>query len=144
MHFKKFFLLYTLVPLLILSAAASYYRFMVIHDYTVEYEGVCEPEVSSCFVGCEDDECSAEYYYTIMTKDASKLTEQCGANITDCESANVCLPSELESCSITYCDTLVDIDACEAIDVSNQFEYSETPPTPDGLSEDQSITELNI
>jgi hypothetical protein len=112
MHFKKYFLLYSLIPLLILSTAASYYRFMVIHDYTVEYEGFCDPEVSSCFIGCEDEECTTEYYYTIIAKSASDLQKKCGLNIAECELAHTCLAEGDESCTVTYCDKEVDGEIC--------------------------------
>lgn len=144
MHFKKYFLLYTLIPLLILSTAASYFRFMVIHDYTVEYEGSCEPEGSSCFIGCGDEECKVEYYYTIVTKNASHLFEQCGTDITDCELANICLPEDNEDCNITYCDPLIDPDACETIEGETILKYNESIPIFDNPTDGDSVTELSI
>lgn len=118
---------------------------MVLEDYIVEYEGFCEPEVSSCFVGCEDDECTTEYYYTIVTKNAPQLLEQCGADITDCDFAHICLPKGDEGCSITYCDTLVDgEDACVTVETEEVFEDSTLIQTDDNPMEEKTVTELII
>ncbi len=125
MNFKKYFLLYTLIPLAILSIASSYYRFIVTEDYLVEYEEECNPEVNSCFIGCKDDDCSAEYYYCLVTKHASQLMTQCGPDITDCESAQVCLPGEKGDCSVTFCDIETDGDACEVIEMGPTYENVE-------------------
>ena len=56
-HFKRFFLLYTLLPLTLLAFGASYYRFMISYDYPVTFEGYCDPYTKSCFEYCEDDDC---------------------------------------------------------------------------------------
>ncbi len=103
MHFKKYILLYTLIPLLIITVAASYYRFIVLHDYVVAYEIECDPVLQSCFVGCEDDECSAKYHYAIMQRHASDLIELCGVNIVGCDEASICQAGESE-CAILFCD----------------------------------------
>lgn len=115
MNFKKYFLLYTLIPLAVLSVASSYYRFMVTEEYLVEYEGDCDPEENNCFVGCEDDACSSEYYYSLVTKNASHLIAQCGNDISDCESAHICLAENSEECSISYCDPEQGGSNCETI-----------------------------
>jgi hypothetical protein len=103
MHFRGHILLYILLPLVLLSAAASFYRFVVTSDYIVEYEGECDPAAESCFEGCEDDECTEPYPYKQMQKYASDLRAACGPDITDCEAASVCLPGDAE-CSVLYCD----------------------------------------
>lgn len=103
MHFKKYFLLYTIIPLLVVSSLATYHRFMIAHDYVVEYEGNCDPLHSSCYIGCEDDECSSEYYYAIVRKNAAQLLDQCGPDITNCPAAHQCLNENDDGCSITYC-----------------------------------------
>lgn len=102
MHFKENILLYTLIPLLILTVAATYYRFMVLHDYTVAYEGECDPHESSCFVECEDDECLNKYYFTKIQRNASALLAICGESIVGCDDSNVCAVGEKE-CSVTFC-----------------------------------------
>jgi hypothetical protein len=116
MHFRQHFFLYILVPLVVLMAIASYYRFMVAHDYVVEYEGDCDPVTQNCFVGCDDDECTEEYYYSRVQKYAADVNRECGPDITDCESAMICLPDE-RSCSITYCnaETVGEDEVCETI-----------------------------
>jgi hypothetical protein len=112
-HLSDRILSYVLVPTIIVLIFISYFRFVVYRDYIVEYERECNPATEDCFIGCEDDACTEEYYYSLMTKYASDLYSECGADITDCEEAQICLPDDRE-CSITYCDTDVDGDACEA------------------------------
>ena len=70
-HFKKHFLLYTLLPLVILMVSASYYRFVVTQDYTVGYEGLCDPYEEECFVYCEDDECIEPFYYSWIERNGA-------------------------------------------------------------------------
>jgi hypothetical protein len=83
-------------------------------DYKVGYEGVCDPTTQKCFIGCEDDECSAEYFYSKMQKHATNLLTQCGNDITDCELANECQENE-QGCSITYCEEEKDGPVCDII-----------------------------
>lgn len=122
MRFRNNFLLYTLIPLVTLFIGASYIRFMVLHDYTVAYEGMCDPITESCFIGCEDEECTVEYYYTQVEKYAPNLNAQCGNDITDCEDANVCLKEEGSQCSVTYCDPEADGEACETFTEDSELE----------------------
>jgi len=70
----------------------------------VEYEKTCDSTLEKCFVGCEDDGCVKEYYYSRIQKYASDLYAECGKDITDCENANICLPND-QKCSVTYCDS---------------------------------------
>lgn len=125
MKFRENFLLYTLIPLTILFVCASYYRFMVVRDYNVAYEGACDEITQDCFIGCEDDECSVEYYYSNVQKYAADLLAQCGNDITDCEDANVCLREDGDRCSVTYCDPEVDGEACETISEESGLEDEE-------------------
>lgn len=114
MHFRNHLLLYTLIPVIIIIGITSYYRYVVSHNYTVAYEGKCDPSTENCFLGCKDDECTEEYYYTLVEKYAADLYEQCGPNITDCDAASICLPGE-QACSVTYCDIEVDGESCEML-----------------------------
>lgn len=114
MHFKKYFLIYTIVPFLILVSAASYYRFMVLNDYMVSYEGVCDPLTEHCFIGCEDEECSIEYYYTEIRRHAVDIYNLCGNDISDCDAAQSCSLSD-RACSITHCDVTVLDASCERV-----------------------------
>jgi len=109
----------------ILSSSASYYRFVVLDDYLVSYEGECDPYTQVCFVGCEDDECTSEYYYSLMEKYAPNVFEQCGKDITDCENAYVCLPEDGEKCAITFCDPESGADACEELTEEDYIEEEE-------------------
>jgi len=92
----------------------SYNRFIVRQDYIVGYEGKCDSLSENCFVGCENDECTTEYYYTKMQKYAVDLYAECGKDITECETANVCLPKD-KKCSVTYCNPEVDGDVCSKL-----------------------------
>ena len=103
-HFRDHILSYILIPLIIVVSVLSYYRFIINQDYVIQYEGICDPAMESCFLGCADDECTEEYGYSIVQKYAADLYAQCGSDITDCEAANMCLPDDRE-CSITYNDT---------------------------------------
>ena len=143
-HFRKYFLLYTLIPLLFVFTAASYYRFMVLHDYVVMYEGNCDPERNSCFVGCIDQECTEKYYYSMVTKNAAKLIEQCGEDITNCEFAYVCLPVSDEMCSITYCNIIFDGDICETLERKSNSGDNESVQSFNNSIDAETVTELNI
>lgn len=100
---RSHLLAYVCIPLLMLAGILSYYRFVVSYDYVVEYEGECDPAEASCYVGCEDEECTEVYYYSVVTKHAADLYATCGPDITDCAEASVCLPGD-RVCEIAYCD----------------------------------------
>lgn len=110
-HFRDHIMFYILVPLIIIVSAVSFYRFIIKGNYVVSYQGSCDPTTEKCFVGCEDDACMKESYYTKVQKYAPDLSAECGKDITDCESANVCLSND-RNCSITYCDTETDNNIC--------------------------------
>lgn len=98
-------LLYILIALLVLCTGYAYYRFMIVHDYIVAYEGKCEPSLHSCFAGCDNDGCAdVAYPYTKMQKNETNLYAECGKDITNCDAANTCLPQGDKRCSIIYCD----------------------------------------
>jgi hypothetical protein len=109
---------------------ASYYRFMINHDYLVSYEGVCNPAVEECFVGCEDEECAQEYFYSEVQKYAADLYMQCGKDITDCESASVCFQGDRE-CYVTYCSVEMGDDNCETFTEEWDIQ-GDTTPESDG------------
>lgn len=102
MKFKKYFFLYIIISLLIITFGATILRFSYLQDYTVAYEIDCEPTQNSCFVGCEDDECSEVYYYSVVKRAAKNIFALCGSDITDCVGATTCYQDE-KNCSITYC-----------------------------------------
>lgn len=119
-HLKKYFLLYTILPLLAMTLAASYYRFMVNYDYLVSYEGYCDEFSESCFLYCESEECSEPFYYSIIEVSASSLKKTCGTevNILNCDAASTCQTSD-SSCTVTYCDALIDSN-CENVQSTNE------------------------
>lgn len=110
-EYKEHPLKYILIPLIFIVSIISFYRFIIHQDYLVRYEGVCDPTINKCFLGCEDDACTKEYNYSKVVKYAPDIYAECGDNITDCEVASRCLPSD-RMCSITYCDTNVDGEIC--------------------------------
>ena len=119
MHFRKYILVYTLLPLVVLTLAASYFRFMVALDYTVFYEGDCDPHKSDCFVGCEDDSCDMKYYYTQIERHAQDFYNLCGEDVAQCDYFNVCTIGE-EECTISYCNSpYEDCDTFDNIDIPN-------------------------
>lgn len=116
MHFfKEHFLLFTVVPLLFLAIAASYYRFMISYDYEVSFEGPCDPYSEQCFVYCEDEACLEPFYYSLQHRDAAALRNDCAdLSVLDCEAALVCRPNETR-CFLQYCDPSLD-ENCESLE----------------------------
>ncbi len=125
-HFREHFFFYTLAPIVIVVGVFSFYRFMVNHDYLVSYEGSCGPSAEKCFLGCEDDACTTEYYYTKIVKYEPDVYKECGPDITDCEAANTCLPEDKE-CSITYCNPETS-DTCATTQGNEQTKPTEAEP----------------
>jgi hypothetical protein len=119
MKLREHAFLYILLLLIVASAGYSALRFMVAHDYTVAYEGECDPAAQNCFVGCntEDEDvssCTDTYDYAKVEKYAVYLYAECGPDITDCEAANACVPEDYGRCSITYCDPADEESTCSA------------------------------
>lgn len=104
-NFRNYFFFYIIVILIFCAGVFSYHRFMIKQDYIVGYEGTCDPvsNTNKCFEGCDDDACAEKHYYSKMVKYASDLYKECGEDITDCESANSCLPGD-HDCSVVYCN----------------------------------------
>ena len=111
LHIKRHFFSYVLILFIVVMGVTSYIRFLVYHDYVVEYEGVCDPDVQNCFVGHEENDSNQEYYFTKVIKYAPDLYKECGNNITNCEKANTCLPNE-KSCFIVFCEEEDGTDIC--------------------------------
>ncbi len=123
MNFRNNYLTIILTTLFVLLVGSSYLRFVHNYDYQVTYEGDCDPLTESCFVGCEDEECTSEYYYKNVYKSASALYEQCGDNITDCEAAQVCLEAEGDTCFFEYC--IPDEGECAVVESEGQATFKE-------------------
>lgn len=92
MDTKSKILFWTLVALVVLSVSASYYRFMVLHDYLVQAEVDCDPSHESCFVWeCdpEEEECTGNpdedtWYYKIAYRNAKNIPA-CDAEDETCD-----------------------------------------------------------
>jgi hypothetical protein len=112
---KEKILIFVVVLLLVLTAGASFYRFAIQKDYVVSYEGDCNPETESCYVDCEDDECTSEYYFTVIERMAWEIYELCGPDVSECDEAYEC-QSNVDYCEITYCDSEIeDVGTCDDI-----------------------------
>ena len=98
----------------VLLATASFYRFFVLNDYLVNYEDDCDPYTESCFLYCEDEECSDPFYYSVIERHADEIYNLCGTDVTACDAAYECQP-EVEHCTISFCDPVTDGDLCETL-----------------------------
>ena len=96
------------VLLLCLTAGASYYRSAVTQDYTVSFEGICNPATESCYFDCVDAECIEINYYTNITRKAAEVSALCGPDITQCTEASKCSNAN-EVCIVSYCDPVEDM-----------------------------------
>ncbi len=109
MNIKNKLFLYSIVGLFILTAGASYVRFVILHDYLVSYQTECDPSTASCFTGCEDEEgweeCAEPFYYSIITRPATELESLCNTDVSNCAAAKECGNSL--NCSVTFCDDTV-------------------------------------
>lgn len=119
---QEHFFSITIFLLVILFVIASFYKFIIIHDYVVSYEGDCDPGESSCYVYCETDECDEPFYYTIIERDASHLYNLCGDDVTTCNEAYTC--TDDDSCTIFFCESDVDgADACDTINTHGAYKH---------------------
>ena len=149
-HFKQHFFLYIILLLTILATAASYYRFMVTYDYAVYDEIECDPYQSSCFIYCEDDECTEPFYYSLLTRRADVLMYTCGYDYPDCDASLGCMPDE-ENCENIFCDPEID-NECDTLtevdyilteeDLSEMFEAASDVDEPSLTGETQEDTKV--
>ena len=102
-YFRDHFFFLILILGVFFVVVFSYHRFMVKHDYIVGYHGSCDPATGKCFMSCDDDACTKPDYYSKMQKYEPDLYKECGIDITDCATSNICLPTD-RKCSITYCN----------------------------------------
>jgi hypothetical protein len=91
--------------LAVLTISASFYRYVVTKDFLVTYEIDCDPAISICYVGCEDDACTEEYYYQEIERYAPTLLGLCGADISECDAANTCMINEVQ-CTLASCNPI--------------------------------------
>ncbi len=99
-----------------LVIAASYFRFFVLQDYLIAYEGHCDPITHSCYVWCEDlnndDSC---FYYSVIERQAYEIAKKCDLDLSECDAAYKC-QEDVAICSIHYCDPSVDgEESCDII-----------------------------
>lgn len=111
--FYRHFFSVSICTLLLLLVGGSYVHFVVQKDYLVSYEGECDPYTESCFEGCEDDDCTEVYYYSMIERHAAEIANRCeSGNVLECDAAWEC-QDDADACSITYCDPEIDgADAC--------------------------------
>lgn len=115
LHLRKHFFSITVTTLLSLLIAGSFYRFIILQDYTVAYEGDCDPGSQICFVECETENCDDIYYYSVIERNAAHLYQLCGTDVTACDAAYTC--ADDSSCVEHFCDP--DIDGAEACSEHN-------------------------
>lgn len=113
MWFKENIFSLTIVLLLILVSAASYYRFMVAHDFLVLHDLECDPVLESCFIYCEAGgyDCEEPDYYYLVEREAAELIKLCGSELkpSECDAAYECVLGE-EFCETIFCDPEFDLD----------------------------------
>lgn len=113
MYLKKHFFSYIVFIFVVFLITASYTRFVVENDYIVAYEGDCDPYTESCYLWCEDDECSEPFYFSVIERHAAEIYSLCGEDVTVCDDAYYCDES-VEYCEIYFCDAEFDgEDSCE-------------------------------
>mgnify|MGYP006299818637 CR=1 FL=1 len=110
-HLQKHYFFYGVISLLILSIAASFFRFMVAYDYSVRYEGECDPYSQSCYQFCEDEGCSEPFYYSWITAHGKNIVDNCNEDITTCDYAYNCV--DTGDCILSYCDP--EVEECEVL-----------------------------
>lgn len=142
-HFRDHVLSYVLIPLVMIVGITSYYRFIIKNDYMVVYESKCDPATKLCFIGCEDDACTKEYFYSKVQKYAPDLYKECGKDITDCETASVCLPND-HKCSITYCDPRDNKNKCTTPTIEPSAQSSDQTKPTEGILQNNNIKNTNI
>ena len=166
MHIHSKILTYSLIILLLLSAGASYYRFMVIHDYVIVAEVDCDPTSESCFVWqCDpavEGECTGDpeddtWYYKITERDAQNIPA-CDSEDDTCERF-ACDPETEADCSVTFCseESLVEQEIAgpcsnlsdfathteDASDTDITGELTHPPVSHDEITNKQTETEIS-
>lgn len=98
--------------LIVLSVSASYYRYMVLHDYLVEAHVDCDPSLEICFVWecdpetegeCTGDEEEDTWYFKIAHRNAKNITS-CDPQDEECQQFQ-CPEEGEEACDEVLCAT---------------------------------------
>lgn len=108
-------LFWTMMIFVFLTVSASYYRFIVTHDYIIEAEVDCDPTIESCFVWeCDpaiEGECTGNidddlWYYKFAYRNAKYIPE-CFDD--SCDSFK-CSSKDEPGCSEVTCDEVSRLD----------------------------------
>ncbi len=148
MDLKSKILFSVMGVLIVLSISASYYKYMVLHDYIIEAQIDCDPSVESCFVYVcdpEAEECAGNpeddtSYYKYLYRNAKNIP-LCDPADEGCD-ALVCPESEEEGCQIIACsaETLATYEVDGACTNPVDFKEAESTETEIFLDE---LTEEN-
>ena len=96
----------SLLLLLLASAGASYVRFFVNSDYLVTYSTECNPDESSCYLGCDDDACENPSFYMYIERPAQDLNDMCSQeDIASCLARLNCAATPGKQCVEMFCDS---------------------------------------
>ncbi len=152
MDTKSKFLIAFLGIVLFLSFSASYYRYMVLHDYIVEVQVDCDPLLESCFVWqCNEneEECTGNteedtWYYKFAYRNA-KNVPKCAIDDEDCNYFT-CPKTNEPECHEVLCsqDTLSEYEiegSCtipeDFLDLSKDDLRNDEDPTVSSLTENE-------
>lgn len=122
----------SIVGLMIITLFASYYRFLVLEDHIVAFETDCDPANTSCFVGCEDEDCESTYLYSRVIAPAPLVNDWCGSDVNDCDVISYC--TNTDDCEILICNS------------ENGDECNSTADVESSMGEDypSEVTEVQI
>lgn len=144
MDTKSKILFWTLGILVILSVSASYYRFMVLHDYLVQTEIDCDPSYESCFVwecDTEEEECTGNpdedtWYYKIAYRNEKNIPN-CSEEDEECDHFT-CPEEGEEGCREVLCSptTLEEYHIETSCTIPDDF--------ADVISDEESITDESL
>ncbi len=94
---------------IILTVSASYYRYIVLHDYIIEAQVACDPTIESCFVwSCDpsmEGDCTGDpeadiWHYKYAYRNAKYIPE---CNVEECDSFT-CPSGGEPGCSEVICN----------------------------------------
>ena len=114
MNFKRA-LLFVTILLIIVSVSASYYRYVVLHDYLITVAVDCDPDAESCFVWqCDpsiEGDCTGEadediWFYSLVEGTTKYM---CDNREEDCD-PSACVDDPNADCEMIYCseETIAD------------------------------------
>lgn len=124
-------LLVVFATIIALSIAASFYRFFILRDYTIESQIGCDPYSEACFIyicdpsaeECTGDPVADTSYYKLLDRKA-RYTPLCNPNDEGCHPLN-CEPNE-PGCVVKLCDA--DLAKEENTECTDPIEYLASHP----------------